>query len=881
MKKHILVFYFLTAAAGVAAQGDYPIRPVKFSEVKIADSFWTPRMETNRKVTIPFAFAKSESTGRICNFEEAGKVNRGEIKTGKFCSKYGYDDSDVVKIIEGASYSLANHYDAALDAYLDTLISKIAAAQEPDGYLYTMRTINPERSWASTRWVNARTRGSHELYNVGHMYEAAVAHYQATGKKTFLTVAEKNADLLCRTFGPYKRSVVPGHQEIEIGLAKLYRVTGKREYLDLAKFFLDERGKGENKGGAYNQDHMPVVEQEEAVGHAVRAVYMYSAMADIAALTGDKEYIRAIDRIWENVTSKKLYITGGIGSDGSHEAFGANYDLPNLTAYNETCAAIANVFWNQRMFLLHGESKYIDVLEQSLYNNVISGVSLGGNTFFYPNPLASDGEYERSEWFDCSCCPSNITRFLASLGGYIYAVKSDSVFVNLYVAGTGTIQLGEGASVSLEQETGYPWNGRIRITVKTASPGEFPIFFRIPGWLGKAPLPGGLYHFTDDRTLAPKISLNSRPQKFRTENGYALLQRKWHDGDVVELEFPMEVRRVQASPEVSDDRGRVCLTRGPLVFCAEGVDNGGEVGNILLPDTARFRVVPGTDVLKGILTLEGSTLKLTGDGFEQPVARVAGPFRAIPYYAWCHRGAGPMNVWFYSPEKVFEPVMQPAGSLFTDGIMVALKQYEEQETWFSYGDEYPGKESNRYTGPFRITETVTLNAKSFRGERESELVAAGFTKTNVLPAHPVTKAIPGIRYSYYEGRLRKLPAYDTLKALKTGILPNFDILTPRDTADFYALRFMGLIFIPADGVYTFYSNSDDGSRILIRGEQILVNDGLHEPIEKQGQMALGKGFHPVVVEYFEYGSGELLEISMEGSEMKKQAIPDSLLFHEE
>jgi DUF1680 family protein len=606
---------------------DYPYQPVKFSEVRINDKFWLPRIEVNRTVTIPFAFMKCDTTGRIRNFEVAGKVNSGEISSGKFCSLYGYDDSDVYKIVEGASYSLSTDYDSTLDVYLDKLIAKIAGAQEKDGYLYSMRTIDPIKSWAKERWVNDRIHSSHELYDAGHMVEAAVAHFYATRKKSFLNVAIKNADLLCDTFGPDKMHTVPGHQEIEIGLIKLYRVTGNKKYLDLAKFFLDERGKGDDRGGEYNQDDKPVTEQDEATGHAVRAGYMYSAMADVAALTGDPSYIRAIDHIWENVTGKKIYITGGIGANRTWEGFGKDYELPNDTGYNETCAAIANVFWNWRMFLLHGDSKYIDVLERTLYNGLISGVALKGNTFFYPNPLESNGTYKRSEWFGCSCCPSNITRFISSVSGYIYATKNDSLFVNLFIGNNASFEL-NGKNIEVTEETGYPWDGKIRVRIGIEPGNQFAVCFRIPCWLTGSPIPGDLYSFEDENDEKPFLAVNDTVISARYSKGYACIERKWKNGDEIELTLPMPVRKVIANPLVKADKNKVCLVRGPIVFCAEGLDNHDHVNNIIIPVNAVFEASFQPALLNGVEVVSCSD------------------FTLIPYYAWCNRGAGKMNVWF-------------------------------------------------------------------------------------------------------------------------------------------------------------------------------------------------------------------------------------------
>jgi DUF1680 family protein len=401
---------------------DYPIRPVPFTSVKVTDAFWAPRIKLNHDVTIPIALKQCYITGRVDNFKVAG-----HLKEGKFCTEFPFDDTDIYKIIEGASYSLQTSPDPQLEARIDTLIYYVGKAQEPDGYLYTTRTIDPAHPhpWSGKeRWIN-ESNGSHELYNCGHLYEAAVAHFLATGKRTFLDIAIKNADLLVRTFGPGKLAKSPGHQIVEMGLVKMYRVTGKKEYLDLAKFFLDCRG----NGSEYSQDNKKVIDQSEAVGHAVRATYMYSGMADVAALTGNMDYLHAIDRIWNDVVTSKLYITGGIGAIGDHEGFGAKYELPNMSAYNETCASIGNIYWNYRLFLLHGESKYYDVLEQTLYNGMISGISLSGDHFFYPNPLESMGQHSRSEWFGCACCPSNVCRFIPSIPGYMYGQTDSRLYV--------------------------------------------------------------------------------------------------------------------------------------------------------------------------------------------------------------------------------------------------------------------------------------------------------------------------------------------------------------------------------------------------------------------------------------------------------------------
>ncbi len=625
---------------------DYPVQPVSFTNVKIADEFWSPRLETNRTVTIPYDFKKCEETHRIRNFEVAAGLVEAPFEGIRF------NDSDVFKVIEGASYSLHLHPDPELEAYLDEVIAKIAAAQEEDGYLFTTRTItekygpeNLAEGAGESRW--SYLKQSHELYNLGHMYEAAVAHYQATGKRTFLNIATKSANLLAQVFGPHKCRDVPGHQEVEIGLAKLYRATGNETYLNLAKFFLDERGQADGHPlyGPYAQDHAPVVEQAEAVGHAVRAGYMYAGMADVAALTGDTAHIKAIDRIWENVVTKKLYITGGIGACHKGEAFGEAYELPNLTAYNETCAAIANILWNQRLSLLHGDAKYIDVLERTLYNGFLAGIAMSGDAFFYPNPLESDGSHERSPWFHCSCCPTNVVRFLPSLSGYVYAQRDNAVYVNLFISGTGTINLRgatlRGTRLRLEQVTSYPWDGKVQLTVIPDTPTVFTLYVRIPGWAQGQPVPSDLYHYLDPKASAISLTVNGKAIPVEMKKGFACIHRTWQPGDKVTLSLPMPVRRVLSHANVEANVGKVALERGPLVYCAEWPDHDVSVLDLIVPDDAELTSEYQENHLGGVTVIKGTALAETdSEKDEEPTT-----LTAIPYYAWAHRGPGEMSVW--------------------------------------------------------------------------------------------------------------------------------------------------------------------------------------------------------------------------------------------
>jgi uncharacterized protein len=651
--------FFLTATFALAQNATYPVKPVPFTAVHFHDDFWAPRIEINRKATIPAAFAQLEKAGDFDNFDRAATVLRGEPLANKTTPKNPYDDSDVFKVIEGASYALRSQPDPQLDAFLDQLIARIGAAQEKDGYLYTTRTIDPEHPhpWAGKqRWELDREL-SHELYNLGHLYEAAMAHYQATGKRTLLDIALKSADLLDRTFGPGKMTIWPGHQVAEIGLAKMYLVTGNTQYLNLAKFLLDSRGPDGMKGSGreYNQSHVHVVDQTEAVGHAVRATYMYSGMADVAALTGDQAYVHAIDKIWDNVASKKLYITGGIGARSSGEAFGANYELPNMTAYNETCAAVGNDFWNHRLFLLHADSKYIDVLERTLYNGAISGVSLDGKTFFYPNPLESAGQHERSPWFGTACCPSNITRFVASMPGYVYAQRAREIYVNLFVASTADIKLDNGRTVKIAQETHYPWDGVVKMTITPDQAGPFRMKVRIPGWARNQPVPSDLYRYAGASSPPVTLKVNGRPVQITLDKGYAVIDRVWRPGSTIELNLPMPVRRVIANDQVAADRGRVALERGPILYALEAPDNpDGKVRNLVVSRDSKLTAEFKPALLKGVEVIEGSATALSYDEHGN-VLKTQQPFIAIPYYAWANRGRGQMIVWIPETEAGAKP----------------------------------------------------------------------------------------------------------------------------------------------------------------------------------------------------------------------------------
>ncbi|HVS66286.1 MAG TPA: beta-L-arabinofuranosidase domain-containing protein [Thermoanaerobaculia bacterium] len=633
------------------------IDPVPFTDVALRgdsrrNGFWAERIRVNREVTIPHAFEQNETTGRVDNFRKAAGRMEGDHQGER------YNDTDVYKVFEGAAYSLAVEPDPELDARLDALIEVIGKAQEADGYLFTPRTVDPSApppGIGETRWSNLAV--SHELYNAGHLYEAAVAHFQATGKRSLLEVALRNADLVAATFGlaPGQIRGAPGHQVIEMGLAKLYRVTGERRYLDLARYFLDQRGRDlelrqypeGNRFALYNdpvqiQAHLPVLEQAEAVGHAVRAMYQVSGMVDVAALRGDVDLLAAADRLWEDVAGRKLYLTGGVGGRAGNEAFGWPYDLPNAEAYAETCASIGLVFWSWRLYLAHGDASFLDVLERALYNNVAAGVSLSGDRFFYPNPLASDGERPfnhgaatRQPWFGVACCPGNVARLLPALPGYLLTTRGGGqpgIDVVGFASSEATVRVA-GEPVTIRQQTDYPWDGGVRIEIEPLRPARFTLRVRIPGWARGEPVPTDLYRYLPlaDGAPAPRLSIGGVQQELRLERGFAVIAREWKPGDVVELVLPMPVRRVVARPEVESARGRVALERGPLVFAVEGIDNGGRALDAALRDDVAVEAAWDEELLGGMLTLR------------------AGELVAIPYFAWSNRGPGEMAVWLERP----------------------------------------------------------------------------------------------------------------------------------------------------------------------------------------------------------------------------------------
>jgi len=603
------------------------VKPVSFADVKVDQGLWAKRLEISRTVTIPECFKRCEETGRIDNFAVAAGLKEGEFRGAHF------NDSDVYKIVQGAAYTLKTHPEAELERYLDGVIAKIAAAQQPDGYLDTY--FMGERKKDRFRHISPGAR--HELYCMGHLIEAAAEHYQMTGKRTMLEVAVRLADHIDSIFGPGKRDAVPEHQEIESALIKLYRVTGEKRYLELARFFIDRRGHFENRPAAtfYAQDHLPVRRQSEIVGHAVRAMYHCVNIAMLYTETGDPELLAAARRLWQSTTRRKLYVTGGVGALGRGEAFGNDYQLPNETAYAETCAGIGLVFFAHEMWKITPDAEYIDVLERALYNEVLGGVAISGDAFFYTNKLLSTGKGRgsvRQRWFGCACCPSNICRFIPAVPGYLYGHLADDLYVNTFMPGTAAVSM-DRRTVTLEQQTQYPWDGAVKITVNPSEAAEFTINVRIPGWARNQPSPGDLYRYAEQTPAPPvRLRVNGKEVAMELKRGYAAVTRKWSAGDVIALELPMPVRRVLAHAKVVNNAERVALERGPIVYCAEWPDNDGKVLDIVLDDDVGLKAEYRKDLLHGVTVLAG-TLK---SGKQ---------FTAIPFYARANRGGGEMNVW--------------------------------------------------------------------------------------------------------------------------------------------------------------------------------------------------------------------------------------------
>lgn len=642
LKKAAGIFCLLSfLALNTQAQNAFPqIEAVNYSKVQITDAFWKPRIEKVARVTIPVCIEQTEiKTPRIDNFEKVAR-RQGEKHEGIY-----FDDSDVYKALEAIAYSLKNHPDAGLEKKADEWIDKIAAAQEPDGYLNTYYSL----TGLDKRWTDME---KHEDYCAGHLIEAAVAYYNTTGKKKLLEVAIRFADHIEETFRKRNVPWVSGHQEIELALVKLYRATNNKKYLDLSDWFLQQRGRGYGKGVIwdqwknpdYCQDGTPVKEQKEITGHAVRAMYLYTGAADVAAAKNDPEYMNSMKAVWEDVVYRNMYITGGIGSSGTNEGFSVDYDLPNENAYCETCASVGMVFWNQRMNLLTGDSKYVDVLERSLYNGALDGLSLSGDRFFYGNPLASSGKHSRSEWFGTACCPSNISRLIASLGDYIYAKSDDAVWINLFVGSNTTVPLEKG-SVLIRQETNYPWEGSNAIHVSPDRKIKFKMKIRIPGWAKGTPVPGETYKYLQPEATPFQLTLNGKVVPYVMNNGYAVIDRVWKKNDVINLVLPMDVKKVVSSDKVKENVGKVAIERGPLVYCFEHADNDGKAMNIILPDNAKAIAKFRPELLGGVTTIqcEASVVRPSSDG--SAVETVKENITAIPYFSWANRGKGEMQVW--------------------------------------------------------------------------------------------------------------------------------------------------------------------------------------------------------------------------------------------
>jgi DUF1680 family protein len=663
-------------AGPAAADPPRALTAVPFQEVHIKDEFWGPRLRINQTATIEANLRQCELTGRIANFAVAGKLRPGKHRGAL------YNDSDVYKVIEGIAYTLTVRRDGALEKRTDAVIDQIAAAQQPDGYLNTYFTLVEPKN----RWKNIQH--GHELYCAGHLMEAAVAYHQATGKRKLLDVARKLADHIITVFGPGRKVDACGHEEIELALVKLYRATGEQRYLKQAQFFLDVRGRADRRKlfGEYAQDHKPVREQREVTGHAVRAMYLYCGMADVAALTGDREMMKALESIWHDVVDRKMYVTGGIGPSASNEGFTVPYDLPNDSAYAETCAAVGMALWNQRMFLLTGEGKYADVLERVVYNGLLSGVSLAGDRFFYVNPLGSKGRHHRQEWFDCACCPDNVLRYVAGIGDRVYAHKGNGIWTVLYMGNTATVPLRDG-KVKLIQETRYPWDGDVRITLEPEKPFAFTMHLRLPACC----VPGNATLTVNGQRPAP--------QELSADKGYARLTRTWKAGDVIRLQLPMVARRAYADPHVKADVGRVALQRGPIVYCLEGVDNGGHPRSFVLPKTAKLTAGFEKDLLGGVVVVRGEALAVSrGEGGKLVTRPVK--YQAVPYSTWDNRAPGEMVVWL--PESAELAEIAGEVGVLANGVRVSASHVNPTDTLLALNDGVLPKSSKDH-GLLRMT----------------------------------------------------------------------------------------------------------------------------------------------------------------------------------
>jgi len=637
-----IVFLFEACAGPAASKQDYPVEAVAFPRVEITDEFWAPRIVVNRTVSIPYLLRTSEEKGSLLEVEPTFKT------------------------IEAAAYTLLKKPDPELEAGLDRVAGMIIESLVPTGR---------EKTWDDASW-------DRDLYPAGHFIEAAIAVHQATGKRKMLDAALKIAGHLVSVYGPDKKHFVPSHEEIEIALVRLYRHSGEEKYLKLAKFFLDERGRESHaRLGEYAQDHKPVIEQTEAVGHCVMATYLYGAMTDAAALTGDAAFVQALDKIWQDMVFKRTAVTGGIGAVRFHEQFGPAYELPNLSAWNETCAAYGSLMWNDRLFRLTGEAKYADLVERILYNGFLVGVSQKGDRFFYQNPLKSVGSYERFDWINVPCCPPNVARLLATLGNHIYARTGSEIYVNLFIGSSAEVEMNK-KTVKISQETRYPWEGGIRMTVDPAGRSRFTVCVRIPGWAMNRPMPGDLYRYLNPVNEEPVLKVNGRPVEMKLEKGYVRLRRAWKQGDVIELQLPMPVRRVLAHEAVLEDRGLMALERGPLVYCAEWPDNGGKALNLIIPDDSVLESEFRSSLLGGVQVITGQIQSAVRGKDGRSVETAPHSLVAVPYFAWANRGMGEMAVWIArAVEKAsLKPVLPaPVASVLAFGA--------KEKQWTGYNDQ--------------------------------------------------------------------------------------------------------------------------------------------------------------------------------------------------
>ncbi len=851
-------------------QSPHILQPVPITDVKVTGGFWADKLKTIYKVTLPDVLDKFEKQwgGAFTNFD----MIRDGIK-GKHIGPPWYDGL-VYETMRAASDILCITGDKQLDKRLDGYIERIAAAaaKDPNGYINTYTQLEePQHRWGEN---GGNIRWQHDVYNSGALVEAAVHHYLATGKVNLLSTAVKFANYMCDYIGPSpKKNIIPGHALPEESFTKLYKLfvthpdlknklsmkPDERRYLELAQFWIENRGNHEGRKslGAYAQDHKSMLEQETIEGHAVRATLAFNGMTVLAMENDRRDYFYTIQRVWENMVSKRMYITGGVGSTHQDEKFGADYYLPN-DGYLETCAAVGAGFFHHNMNLAFANAKYANELERVLYNNILSGVSSQGNRYFYQNSLETNKGKDRWSWHGCPCCPPMLLKILAAMPGYIYAHDGNGIYVNLYVDSKAFVLL-DNTRVDIRQETEYPWEGQIKIKINPDQEANFAVNLRVPSWSKKIMVKVNSDELTD----------------LDMYRGYVSIDRRWNKGDIIEILIPMSIRKEIAHPAVENNLGRLALMRGPIVYCAEGVDNGGDVFDLIIPDSTTLRSELGEDILSGLTVLRGNVLKDKGPGSTREIQE----FLAIPYFAWANRESSDMIVWLTSDKMVYPPKISPKSTIFLEQIEIQMKNRNNDEIRYTLDGSIPSQKSNLYTQPIVLTDStiVTAIAYSKEGTRSVKCVES-FNSTSYMESRlSIDALVHGVNFDYYEQKWQERNNFENLSPLKSGTSSFID-LSPREKDKNFGFRFTGFIKIPHQGIYTFYTRSDDGSELYISNRRIVDNVGFHLMKEVRGQVALKAGIYPFEILYYQGGGNFGLEVHYEGPVIKKQLILSEILF---